>query len=232
MYRIFLIEDDIELSNTLAESLGYYGYTVIQPSNFRTIVEQFSQVQPDLVLLDIQLPYYDGYHLCQLLRKKSNVPIIIISARNQETDQILALELGADDFVTKPFSIEMLHSKIKATIRRTYGDYSTSLASLCIGNFCLHAKTFTCTYHTRKIDLSKNEFSLLRILTEHHQEFVSREKLIEEVWGSVQYIDDNTLTVNMTRLKSLLQELDSAAVISSKRGVGYKLSLDPLGEAP
>lgn len=225
MYKILLIEDDKQLSELIAEYLERYGYTVIQPNHFFHIEEEFKTIQPDLVLLDINLPYYDGFHLSRSFRKYSNVPIIIISARNQEVDQIMAIELGADDYITKPFTFELLQSKIKATIRRVYGEYATeNPLYICVGDICLDAKTLTLIYQDKKVELSKNEYKLLKKLMENHRHFVSREELIEEVWDSITFVDDNTLTVNISRIKQTLAELGLKDIIKSKRGVGYMFS--------
>jgi DNA-binding response OmpR family regulator len=199
MYKIMLIEDDPQLCELIKVNLERYGYEVFLPQHFAHIEEEFLSIKPDLVLLDINLPYYDGYFLCRSIRQKSTVPILMISARSQEMDQILAIELGADDFITKPFTFDMLHSKLKATIRRVYGDYATTdEKNICVGTLCLVEKTMTLEYKDLKVELSKNVFKLLKKLMENENSFVSREELIEEVWDSVTFVDDNTLTVNMT----------------------------------
>jgi len=222
MYKLMLIEDDTELSALIQENLERYGYTIVQPENFLTIEDEFTRIRPDLVLLDINLPYYDGYYLCRTFRNQSNVPILIISARNQELDQIMAIELGADDYITKPFTFEMLQSKVKAVTRRAYGEYATKVQNFtCAGDLCIDADTLVLTFHTKKINLSKNEYKLLKKLIDNKNSFVSREELIEEVWDSITFVEDNTLTVNITRIKHILFELGFDDVIKSKRGVGY-----------
>lgn len=224
MYKILLIEDDPQLCELMKDNLERYGYEVYLPNHFSEIEKTFAQLKPDIVLLDINLPYYDGYYLCRSFRKQSNVPILMISARSHEMDQIMAIELGADDYITKPFTFEILQSKVKATIRRVYGEYAVKDANtLCIHSLCLDAKTLTLTYGGRQVELSKNEYKLMKKLMEHHGDFVSREDLIEEVWDSVTFVDDNTLTVNMTRIRHLLSELGSTHLVKSKRGVGYRL---------
>lgn len=224
MYKIFLIEDDVQLGELIHDHLERYGYVVYQPKSFMHIVEEFAEVQPDLVLLDINLPYYDGYYLCRSFRQQSKVPILVISARSQELDQIMAIELGADDYMTKPFTFDILLSKIKATIRRVYGEYATNDDSTtCAGPLCIHAKDLTLTCRGKKVELSKNEYKLLKKLMAHHGAFVSREELIEEVWDSVTFVDDNTLTVNIARIKQKLSELGVGQTIKSRRGAGYML---------
>lgn len=224
MYKVMLIEDDLQLSELVQNNLERYGYDVYQPDDFMKVEEAFDEIEPHLVLLDITLPYYDGFYVSRRLRQKSNVPIIIISARSQEVDQIMAIELGADDYVTKPFTFELLQSRVKATMRRVYGEYAAAEpVETCIGGLCINSKTFTLTYKKRKVELSKNEYKLLKKLIDHHGAFVAREELIEEVWDSVQFVDDNTLTVNMSRIRQLLSELGIEDGIKSKRGAGYML---------
>jgi DNA-binding response OmpR family regulator len=224
MYRVMLIEDDHQLCGLIKENLERYGYEVILPKNFSNIEEEFLTINPNLVLLDINLPYYDGYYLCRSFRQKSTVPILMISARSQEMDQILAIELGADDFITKPFTFEMLQSKVKATLRRVYGEYAVKDdKNICVGSLCLDEKTMGLEYEGKRVELSKNVFKLLKKLMENKDSFVTREELIEEVWDSVTFVDDNTLTVNMTRIKQILSELGLKDLIKSKRGVGYML---------
>lgn len=230
MYKLMLIEDDVELSNLIREYLERYGYDVYQPNTFFKIVEEFKKVNPDLVLLDINLPYYDGFYVSKHFRKLSYVPIIMISARSGDMDQIMAMELGADDYITKPFTFELLHSKVKATIRRVYGEYATKDSlHTCIGDLCLDANALTLTYQGKKEELSKNEYKLLKKLMDHHQNYVSREELIEEVWDSITFVNDNTLTVNMSRIKQLLTNLGVYESIKSKRGVGYMFD-KPVGK--
>lgn len=231
MYKLMLIEDDVQLSDLIQENLERYGYAVYQPKNFMNIGDEFVKIKPDMVLLDINLPYYDGFYLSRIFRKQSNAPIIIISARSQDVDQIMAIELGADDYITKPFTFELLQSKIKATIRRVYGEYSASESTnTCVCELCIDAKTLTLTYQGEKIELSKNEYRLLKKLMDNHGEFVSREELIEEVWDSVTFVDDNTLTVNISRIKHILTSLGFNDIIKSKRGVGYMLVKSTLME--
>ncbi|SEN01531.1 DNA-binding response regulator, OmpR family, contains REC and winged-helix (wHTH) domain [Mesobacillus persicus] len=224
MYKIFLIEDDPHLCELMKENLERYGYEVHLPDHFSKIEETFAQINPDLVLLDINLPYYDGYYLCRSFRKQSNVPILMVSAKSNEMDQIMALELGADDYITKPFTFEMLQSKVKATLRRVYGEFAAKETNpFCVASLCIDAKAHTLTYCGNQVELSKNEYKLMKKLMDHHGEFVSREELIEEVWDSVTFVDDNTLTVNMTRIRHLLSELGTNHMVKSKRGVGYRL---------
>lgn len=230
MHKLMLIEDDKQLSELIREHLERYEYEVCEPESYSTIVEEFNKIQPQLVLLDINLPYYDGYYICRTIRKQSTVPILMISARSHEMDQIMAIELGADDYITKPFTFEMLHSKVKAAIRRVYGEYAAIDSNqTCVEGICVDAQTLTLMHRDSQLELSKNEYKLLKKLMEQHHSFVSREELIEEVWDSVTFVDDNTLTVNITRIKQKLGELGFADCIKSKRGVGYMFKIDNSG---
>ena len=226
MYKIMLIEDDVQLSELTSDHLKRYGYEIYVPNDFQHILDEFTTIQPDLILLDINLPYYDGYFLCRSIRKKSNVPIIITSARSSEMDQVMAIELGADDYLTKPFTFEILHSKVKASIRRVYGEYADKETGvLCVQSLCVDSQAFAASYKGKDIDLSKNEYKLLRKLMEHHSAYVTREVLMEEVWDSHTFVDDNTLTVNITRIKQKLASIGLKDAISSKRNVGYLLNV-------
>ncbi|MDE5414326.1 response regulator transcription factor [Alkalihalobacterium chitinilyticum] len=222
MYRLLLIEDDQELGSLIKESLERYGYVVFQQTDFKAIMEDFHQFKPDLVLLDINLPYYDGYFLCRSIRKASNVPIIMVSARSDEMDQIMAIELGADDYLTKPFTFEILHSKVKATLRRVYGEYAQQdRDELQMGDLILNLSTLTMSYGQSRVELSKNELKLMKKFIENEGKYLSREILIEEVWDDLTFVDDNTLTVNITRIRQKLLTLGIHDAIKSKRGVGY-----------
>lgn len=224
MYTLFLIEDDIQLSKLMKENLERYGYIVHTPQDFKHIEQECIDLQPDLILLDINLPYFDGFYLSRSIRKQSTVPIIIISARNADVDQIMAIESGEDDYLTKPFTFELLQTKVKAAIRREYGEYAkTELTKTYAGDLCIDAQTLVLTYGQQEVELSKNEYRLLKKLIDHQGHFVSRETLIEEVWDSITFIDDNTLTVNISRIKQLLASLGLQQIIKSKRGVGYML---------
>lgn len=230
MHKIMLIEDDRQLSELVENHLERYGYKIHKPTDFQHIIESFTEVQPDFVLLDINLPYYDGYFLCRSIRQQSTVPIIIISARSTEMDQIMAMEIGADDYITKPFTFELLYTKVKATIRRVYGEYaSTDTGELSINGLKLDSQTLAVHFEGNKEELSKNEYILLKKLMEHHQTYIPRETLMEAVWDSLTFVDDNTLTVNMTRIKQKLTSLGLLKVITSKRGVGYMMSIASRG---
>ena len=222
MYKIMIIEDDNKLRSLTKDYLEKYDYKVIEILDFKNIEDQFIEIQPDLVLLDINLPYYDGFYLCRVFRRKSKIPIIIISARSSEMEQVMGIELGADDYVTKPFSSEVLLVKVKSALRRTYGEYSKNeTGSLKVKSLSLNENSFKIFYKADSIELSKNEFKLIKKLIENKDKIVKREDLLEELWDDSSFVDDNTLTVNVTRIKSKFNELGINDIIKTKRGAGY-----------
>ena len=232
MAKIMIVEDDQALRNQVKEMLTDYDYTILAIENFQNVEGQFQAFQPDLVLLDINLPYYDGNHICRKLRKISKVPIIITSARNSEMDQIFSMEVGADDYVIKPFAIPVLLAKINALLRRTYGEYlqGEEVGTTKAGGLLLQDKNFTLSYKNSSAELSKNEYRLMKAFMQKPGEIITREKLLELLWDNQDFVDDNTLTVNITRLKSQLGELGLSEVIRTKRGVGYYMYLEKMEE--
>ncbi|MCX7749431.1 MAG: response regulator transcription factor [Clostridia bacterium] len=224
MFKIMIIEDDEKLKNLMEDCLKKYGYNTVCVEDFQNVEDQFEREKPHMVLLDINLPYFDGFYLCRILRRKSNIPIIIVSARNSEMEQVMGIELGADDYVIKPFSIELLIVKVKAALRRVYGEYSVqdTKAPQAEG-LTLDEGSFKMQYKGLSIELSKNELKLLKKLLENKNKIVSREDLLAELWDDSSFVDDNTLTVNVTRVKSKLGELGITDVIKTKRGAGYLL---------
>lgn len=233
MYRIMIIEDDVQLREQMSQILSAYGYHIEAVQDFHKIEEQFLESKPDLVVLDINLPYYDGNYYCRIFRRNSNVPIIITSARNSEMSQILSIELGADDYIVKPFPVELFMTKVNAMIRRSYGDYAQDTTdtrnalenNLGSGGLYLDEKSFKVTADEKVIELSKNEFKLMKAFLMKPNEVLTREELLEELWDQSDFVDDNTLTVNITRLRGKLTDLGYADCIKTKRGVGYVFSI-------
>lgn len=224
MYKIFIVEDDEKLKEHIKEYLERYDYEVFTVNDYKEIEREFDDINPDLVLLDINLPYYDGFYFCRIFRKKSTVPIIIISARTAETEQIMGIELGADDYITKPFSLNLLLAKVKACLRRTYGEYLPDKStSLNINGLMLEESNFKIIFNNKELELSKNEFKLLKKLIENKDEIVTREELLGILWDDSTFVDDNTLTVNVTRVKNKLKDIGISSIIKTKRGVGYIL---------
>jgi DNA-binding response OmpR family regulator len=226
MFKIMVIEDDKKLSSLIVDSLNKYGYNTYRVQDFNNIGSSFDEEKPQLVLLDINLPYYDGFYFCRLFRKKSKIPIIIMSARSGDVEQIMGIELGADDYVVKPFNINVLIAKIKAALRRTYGEFSETEQNNKVNfeeNFPINldAKSFKVTFNQKVAELSKNEFKLMKKLLDNKNTVISREELLSELWDDSSFVDDNTLTVNITRVKNKLSELGIDNVIKTKRGAGY-----------
>ncbi len=225
MYSVMVIEDDKKISELIKSTLQRYGYEAYGVEDFSNIKGEFVKNSPKLVLLDVNLPYYDGFYWCREIRSVSNVPIIFISARDSDMDQILAIENGGDDYITKPFSYEVLIAKLKSVIRRVYGSYAESSSEVYeVEGLFLHVNQSTAEYRGRKLELSKKEFALLYALLKNVNKIVTRETLLELLWNDIDFVDDNTLSVNMTRLRKRLEELGVGDCIETKRGLGYLLT--------
>ncbi|KJU72192.1 response regulator transcription factor [Clostridium baratii] len=220
MYNITIIEDSDTIREELKKLLSKYGYNINTPTNFENIIEEVHSSKPDLILLDINLPYFDGYHICREIRKTSKVPIIIVTSRNSDMDELMSMNLGADDFVTKPYNTQILLVRIEALLRRTYGREEQS-NKLTYKNFELDLSKGILVSGDKKLEITKNEIKILSYLIEHKGEIVSREDLMEHLWNSDYYVDDNTLSVNVTRIRKKLQELGIENVIETRRGLGY-----------
>lgn len=229
MYRIFVIEDDDKLRALISDVLQRYKYEVFEVQDFANVEAEFDRINPHLTLLDINLPYFDGFYLCRALRKKSRAAIVIISARSGEMDQVLGIELGADDYIVKPFRIELLLAKIKAVLRRGYGRYTLSDGTqVKVKNLVLDNDSFRLIYRGKALELSKNEYRLIRKLMENNGKVVRREELLEELWDDGEFVEDNTLNVNVSRIKNKLKSLGIYNAIKTKRGVGYILDSEVL----
>lgn len=226
-YRIMLVEDDHKIAEILAEELERYGYATVTVQDFARIKEEFLAASPDLLLLDINLPRFDGYYWCRQIRMHSSVPILFISARAGELDQVRALENGGDDYITKPFNLELVMAKIRSALRRAYGEYATARESdlLQVGTLLLNRSENRVSRGEIEIELTPKEFRLLRVLAERCNQIVSREEILESLWDDVEFVDDNTLTVNVARVRRRLEELGLPEAIETKRGQGYRLHL-------
>nr|WP_019636863.1 response regulator transcription factor [Paenibacillus fonticola] len=226
MFKIMIVEDDIKIRTLMTDILQKYGYEVVEVVDFLQVEKIFEQEAPQLVLLDLNLPYYDGFYYCRVFRRKTMVPIMIISGRDEESSQVLSMELGADDYIVKPLNIQVLLAKIMATLRRAYGEYSgkpePEKEALPI---YLDDRNFSISHNGMVEELSKNEYKLLKKLMEKKDTIVTREELLEELWDDVHFVVDNTLTVNVTRVKGKLANLGFRDVIKVKRGVGYIFEL-------
>ncbi|NLO85715.1 MAG: response regulator transcription factor [Clostridiales bacterium] len=220
MYRIFIIEDDEVITGALSAHLERWGFEASGINDFRNVLTECMAYDPHLVLLDISLPFFDGYHWCREIRNISKVPIIFISSAAENMNILMALNAGADDFIAKPFDLAVLLAKVQAMLRRTY-DFSDKSSLLTHGDLLLNASDSTLSYHGEKIDLTKNENRILTVLLEHSGEIVSRETLMTRLWESDAYVDENTLTVNVTRLRKRLEALGVKGLIQTKKGMGY-----------
>lgn len=222
MQKIFLVEDDKTISQLVAKNLTNWGYQVQEVKDFQTILKQIDDFQPHLIILDISLPFFNGYYWCQEIRKTSRVPIMFLSSHDQPMDIVMAINMGADDFVTKPFEMTVLLAKIQGLLRRTY-DFVGQQSLLWFEQVALDLKTMQVSYTEAVEELTRNEFQILRVLFEHGKEVVSREALMRELWNSDIFVDDNTLSVNIARLRKKLTELGLPDLIATKKGVGYGL---------
>lgn len=232
MYRIFIIEDDSKISSILKKNMEKYGFEASCASDFRNLLTELEEYEPHLVLLDINLPYFDGYYWCRQIRVRSSIPIIFISARAGEMDQVMAIENGGDDYITKPIHLDLLMAKVKSTLRRVYGEYAimstdigTNENEINVYGLRLNIPRNELMWKNEKVELTKNERLLTECFMRQIGKPVSREKLLETLWDDVQFVDDNTLTVNVTRVRKKLEEIGLPNVIETIRKQGYKLSL-------
>lgn len=227
-HRIFIVEDDTKIASLLAETLRKYQYEVETIENFDLVLEQFTRFAPHLVLLDINLPAYDGYYWCRQLRQITTCPIIFISARSGEMDQIFALENGGDDFVTKPFNYEIVLAKIRSHLRRTYGEYATKQEERTIkqGQLTLYLERMELHLKDSIIPLQKKECAILELLLGQAPKVVSRDQLLEQLWDDQSFVDENTLNVNMTRVRKKLADYNILSTIDTIRGAGYRFILN------
>lgn len=220
MFKIFVVDDSKIISEKLKQWLEKWGFEAILVDDFEKVIDIFKKENPDLVVMDIALPYYDGYFWTRKIRDLSNVPIIFLSSKEDTMNKIMAMEMGADDFVSKPFEMDLLLAKIKALLRRTY-DYKDNLDRLEHRGLVLDLKSMTVAFSNKSIDLSKNEFKILETLMVNKGKVVSRERLMTSLWSTDIYIDDNTLTVNISRLRKSLAGLGVDDFIKTKQGLGY-----------
>ena len=217
-----IIEDNENIKRELIEFLMRYGYEAYAPTDFENIVKIALNDNPDLILLDINLPYYDGYYICREIRKEKEIPIIIVTSRDSEMDEIMSMNLGADDFVTKPYNTQILLARIAAVLRRTTGN-NLDYEIVEHKGLKLNITNGSVSYSENKVDLTKNELKILHCLMKNKECIVSREDLMDYLWNSDLYVDDNTLSVNVTRLRKKLQEIGFKDGIETKRGLGYIL---------
>lgn len=222
MYRILIIEDDEGIAHAIQRQAARWGLEAQCVQNFRRIPEEFTAFQPHLVLLDISLPYFNGYHWCAELRKLSQVPIIFISSASDNMNIVMAMDMGADDFIAKPFDASVLIAKIRAMLRRTY-DFGTGLSVIEHQGVLLNTDNNTVTYQGQQLSLTKNEYHILLALMQNRGRIVSRETLMKALWETDSFVDDNTLTVNVNRLRKKLDAAGLSGFIVTKFGQGYQV---------
>ena len=222
MYRILIVEDDPVIEGQVGSHLTKWGYEVKSVTDFSDVLSDVVGFEPHLVLLDIGLPFYNGFYWCGEIRKISKVPILFLSSASDNMNIIMAVNMGGDDFVAKPFDLEVLAAKVQAVLRRTYSFQETS-SLLEHGGVILNLTDMSFLYKGEKYELSKNEFRILKILFEHAGNTVTREEIMRRLWDDECFVDDNTLTVNVNRLRKVLEGAGLQDFILTKKGVGYQL---------
>lgn len=227
MAKIFIIEDDPKLAAHLDKIIRKYEHDTFLVETFDNILEPFQQFSPDLVMLDINLPSFDGFYWCRQIRKISTCPIIFISARTGEMDQVMALEHGGDDYITKPFHPEVILAKINSLLRRAYGEYAVTNRERIIdkNGLRLYPERLELHFQQEKVSLTKKEADILEVLMTRHPLVAGREVLLEKLWDDDTFVDENTLNVNMTRTRNKLKELGIKNAIETVRGVGYRFNI-------
>lgn len=224
MYKLLLIEDDQSIREKIKNKLEDWNYNIVLIEDFKNIEEIFIRESPDLVIIDINLPYYDGFHWCKSIRKLSKVPIMMISARDSSMDQIMAMDLGADDYIVKPFYMEVLVAKIKALLRRNYAYKDYSLNILTYKNLKLQLNMSQLIMGDEIIELTKNEMVILDSFFNEPNRIHNRSDLMHQLWQSDAFVDDNTLSVNINRLRKKLSDYKINDLILTKKGIGYYLN--------
>lgn len=220
MSKIMIIEDEVTIREELEIFLTRYGYEVLVPDDFSNIIDYVKSKNPNLILLDINLPIFDGYYICREIRKFSEVPIIIVTSRDSDVDELMSMNLGADDFITKPYNTQILLARIESILKRVYRN-STVQDVLEYGDMKLNLSNGTIVYNDKVIELTKNELKILSYLIKNRGKIVSRESLINYLWNCEMFIDDNTLSVNVTRIRKKLEEIGLSNIIETRRGLGY-----------
>lgn len=220
MYKIMIVEDDSVIANQMSKFLYIWDYHVEIATDLRNVMNDFSNIRPDLVFMDITLPYKNGYYWCEEIRKVSKVPIIFISSASDNMNIVMAMNAGADDYIAKPFDLQVLVAKLQALLRRTY-DFANQMNFLEYEGVRLNIGNNVVIYEDKSVELTKNEGKILKILLERKGEIVERDTLMEYLWQTDCYVDDNTLSVNVNRLRKTLEEIGICDFIKTKKGIGY-----------
>jgi two-component system response regulator protein BraR/BceR len=225
VYKILIVEDDFTIAETLKKHLSQWGFEVEYMTDFQNVITVFSQMEPHLVLMDITLPFFNGYHWCTEIRKRSKTPIIFLSSAGDNMNIVMAINMGGDDFIAKPFDLTVLVAKVQALLRRTYA-FQGQVSVLEHRGAILNLGDASLSYQNERIDLTKNEFKILQVLLENKGRAVSRDTLMKRLWEDDSFVDDNTLTVNVTRLRKKLEEAGLSNFILTKKGIGYLVEDD------
>lgn len=223
MYKILIVEDDITVSSIICEKLNKWRFDAQEVKDFKNITVEYSRIKPHMVLMDINLPYYDGFFWCSEIRKLSNVPIIFISSRSDDNDKIRAIMDGGDDYIEKPFSIDVLIAKVQAILRRAYSYTDNTSDIIAYSDVILDLEKLTVGCNEKHVYLTNNESKILYLLIKASGKVVSRTKIIKTLWQDENFIDENTLTVNINRLRNKLKEIKDDGIIETVKGKGYKL---------
>jgi DNA-binding response OmpR family regulator len=220
MYKIMIVEDDATIAHALAAHLERWDYETRCVEDFKNILGSFAEFDPQLVLLDIMLPFFNGFHWCQEIRKVSEVPIIFLSSANDNMNIVMAMNMGGDEFIEKPFDLNVVTAKVQAILRRSYS-FQGTMNVMEYHGAVLNLNDATLVNNDKKLDLTKNEFRILQMLLENEGRIVSRDSIITRLWESDEFIDDNTLTVNIARLRKKLEQIGLEQMIRTKKGIGY-----------
>ncbi len=220
MYRILIVEDDSTIAEALKRHLEGWDHETVIAEDFKNIMAEYTRVEPDLVLLDIGLPFYNGFYWCSQIRQVSDVPIIFISSASDNMNIVMAMNMGGDEFIEKPFDLHVVTAKVQALLRRAYS-YRGSASLMEYRGCILNLADATVTYQNRKTDLTKNEFKIFQCLLENAGKIVTRDEIIARLWESDAFIDENTLPVNVARLRKKLAQIGLEEAVVTKKGIGY-----------
>ncbi len=223
IYKIMIVEDDAVIAQEIAANLEGWGMQTSIVQDLSQVMKEFAQCMPHLVLMDISLPFYNGYYWCSEIRKVSKVPVIFLSSASENMNIVMAMNMGGDDFIAKPFDFSVLSAKVQAMLRRAYA-FAGQTSLLEHRGVILNLSDTSLEVNGEKVELTKNEFRILQILFEHRDETVSREEIMKHLWDGDCFVDDNTLAVNMARLRKKLQEKGLEQFITTKKGLGYQLT--------
>ena len=223
--KIFIVEDDEVILSALRKFLKSWSYDVFSADDFSRVYDKFLEVKPDLVLLDVSLPFFNGYYWCEKIRSSSNIPIIFISSADENLNKIMAMNMGADDYITKPFDLDLLLAKIRAILRRSYQYVETS-SKLSYKGIEIDRNRMILSFEGKDLALSKNEYLILEMMFEYPEKVYKREEIMDKIWQTDEFIDDNTLTVNIMRLRKKLEDIGLDDFIKTKKKVGYYIERD------